>query len=223
MTTFSITRPFLIALLTSCFFFSSFLKGASTSAAPASSTIQSKENPGSLPILLGLDHVAKDLHLTSLQKTVIGGLRSDYRAAALKITQAGHATSAETAILQLKLDRLADDYNDRATAALNHSQKHRLREIERQILGGTLLTSPSEQQFLGMSDQQKKKIARLHQESEQKASVIQHQAVQGKLNYHQQIMALRKNRQHYATAMLKVLNPTQLQQWRAAQGPKLVF
>lgn len=221
MKTRTLTHYFFLALLASSFFFSSFLKAAATSPTPA--TTQSKENPGSLPILLGLDHVAKDLHLTSLQKTIIGGLRNDYRAAAQKITQARHATSAETAILQLKLDRLADDYNDRAAAVLNRSQKHRLREIERQMLGGTLLTSPSEQRFLGMNETQKQKIAQLHQASEKKAAVIQHQAVQGKLNYHQQIMALRKSRQRYAAAMLKVLNQEQLLKWRAAQGPKLVF
>lgn len=222
MTTTKITSRFLVGLLTACTLLSSLCAGSTTTSSSGVTT-ESKENPGSLPILISLDHVSKDLHLTSLQKTIIGGLRSDYRAAALKITQAEHATSAETVILQLKLDRLAAVYNDRALAVLNRSQRYRLREIERQVLGGTLLTSPSEQQFLGLSGLQKKKIAALNQDDIKKASAINLQATQGKLNYHQQIMALRKNRQQHATAMLKVLTQEQLAKWNTAQGPKLVF
>lgn len=218
-----IPRSLFVILLTAVSLFS-LLQETLTATTPSTlGTTEGRDNPGSLPILIGLDHVGKDLHLTSLQKTIIGGLRSDYRAAALKITQAEHVTSSETAILQLKLDRLAEDYNDRATAVLNRSQRHRLRQIERQILGGTLLTSPSEQQFLGLSDLQKKKIAQLQEQAERHASSIHQQANRGVLNYHQQIMALRKNRERYATAMLEVLSKEQLQKWNAAQGPKLVF
>lgn len=182
-----------------------------------------KENSGSLPVLLSLEHIGKDLHLTSLQRSVIGGLRNDYRSIAMKITEAGRAGSSSSVQLQIKLDHLDASFNERVKALLNHHQRLRLREIERQVLGGTLLTAPSEQQFLNLTEAQKEKIALLAKDANNKASIINLHAWQGKLNYHHQIMALRKNRLHYASAMLKVLTPSQLETWRSAQGAKLVF
>ena len=214
-----LTHRFFAGLLTACALLSS-LSAADSTTVPVA---PSKENPGSLPILISLEHVGHDLHLTSLQKSVVAGLRNDYRAAAMKITQAGRAASSDTVQLQMKLDHLATTFNERALAVLNPPQRLRLREIERQILGGTLLTSPSEQKFLEMTNAQKKKIAAIHQDSMKQASVINREATEGKLNYHQQIMALRKIRKQHAVAMLKVLTPAQLQTWKSAQGAKLVF
>ena len=182
-----------------------------------------KENPGSLPVLVSLEHVEKDLHLTSLQRSIIGGLRNDYRAAAMKMGEAQCRASSDAAELQRKLDRLGATYNERVIALLNSCQRRRLREIERQVLGGTMLTAPSEQQLLGMNEEQKKKIAALAHDSNKKAAAINLKANQGKLNYHRQIIALRKNRLQYAAAMLKVLTPNQLEMWKKAQGVKLVF
>lgn len=214
-----LTHRFFVGLLAAVALLSSLSAAVSTTA----SVVSSKENPGSLPILISLERVSRDLHLTSLQKSVVAGLRNDYRTAALKITQAGRGTSSDTVQLQMKLDHLAATFNERALAVLNPSQRVRLREIERQVLGGTLLTSPSEQKFLGMTDVQKKKIAAIHQDSMKQASAINHEATAGKLNYHQQIMALRKIRKQHAAAMLKVLTPAQLKTWKSAQGNKLVF
>ena len=182
-----------------------------------------KENPGSLPLLVSLEHVEKDLHLTSLQRSIIGGLHNDYRAAAMKITEAGWKASSDTARLQVELDHLGAIYNERIMALLNSRQRRRLREIERQVLGGTLLTAPSEQQLLGMSEQQKKKITALAHDANKKAAIINLKANQGKLNYHRQIIALRKNRLQHAAAMLKVLTPSQLEMWKKEQGATLVF
>ena len=197
--------------------------GSDLPTARHASPCLNKENPGSLPVLLSLEHIGKDLHLTSLQRSVIAGLRNDYRSAAMKITEACRAGSSGSVQLQLKLDHLDASFNERVKALLNHHQRRRLREIERQVLGGTLLTAPSEQQFLNLTEAQKEKIALLAKDANKKASIINLHAGQGKLNYHRQIMALRKNRLHYASAMLKVLTPSQLEIWRSAQGAKLVF
>ncbi|MFZ4115753.1 MAG: hypothetical protein ACOYK6_03395 [Chthoniobacterales bacterium] len=212
-------KRFLFALIMSGLFFSPL----SAMADPAATTVLNKDNPGSLPILVSLEHVSKDLHLTSLQRSVIAGLRSDYRTAAIKITEAGRVASSDTAQLQLRLDHLSATYNERVLNLLNPHQRRRLREIERQILGGTLLTSPSEQQFLGLTEQQKKKIALLAQDDRNKAAAINLKANQGKLNYHRQVIALRKNRLQHANAMLKVLTPEQLATWKKAQGARVVF
>jgi len=215
----TLAQRFFVGLLTGGLLFSSL----SIAASPTATIPLRKEHPGSLPILISLEHVSNDLHLTSLQKSVIAGIRSDYRAAAMKITQTERRTSSSMAQLQMKLDSLSITYNERALAVLNTRQCLRLHEIERQVLGGTLLTTPSEQQFLEMTDLQKKKIAKIQEDSNKQASGINHRATEGKLNYHQQIIELRKARQKHADAMLKVLTPEQLKTWENAQGAKLVF
>ena len=182
-----------------------------------------RENPGSLPILISLDHVSKDLHLTSLQKSVIGGLRTDYRAAAMKLMKTHHQTPAELAEAQKKLEQLSVSYNQRAMDVLTPIQRHRLREIERQVLGGILLVAPSEQKLLGLSEEQQQKIEKIHQDSYKKAMDIDLRADQGKMSYHQQILALRKNRKKHGEKMLKVLTPEQRKAWDVSQGKKLTF
>lgn len=196
---------------------------APLSVMKASSSISAKESPGSLPVLVSLERVSNDLHLTSLQKSVVTGLRSDYRAAVVKIMQKKYETLSELAQAEVALDNLKASYNHRVIAILNIAQRHRLREIERQFLGGTLLTSPSEQKFLGLNEQQKNKISTIQKDAEKKSAAINFRADQGKLNYHQQVMALHKNRQEHASKMLKILTPTQMKVWNASQGARLTF
>ena len=210
----------IVTLLMICLAAVARLSAASTCC---SSHAAAKENLGSLPVLISLEHISNDLHLTSLQKSVVAGLRSDYRTAALKITQTKYATSSEIAQAQVSLENLTASYNHRVVTILNAAQRRRLREIERQVLGGTLLTSPSEQKLLGLSDTQKSKIAVIQKDAQAKAAAINLRAGQGKLSYHEQVMALHKNREQHATSMLKVLTPTQLKTWKAAQGAKLTF
>lgn len=214
----SLTSRLVVALL---LFTVALFYGATSASAQVSVPI--RENPGSLPILISLDHVSKDLHLTSLQKSVIAGLRNDYRVAAMKLMKMHHQTPAELAQAQKKLEQLSVSYNQRAMNVLTPVQQHRLREIERQILGGTLLVAPSEQKFLGLTDEQKQKIEKIHQDSYSKAMNIDLRADQGKINYHQQILALRKNRKNHGAKMLKVLTPEQRKVWEQSQGTKLVF
>jgi len=192
-------------------------------SAPKQDAMPVRENPGSLPILISLDHVSKDLHLTSLQKSVIAGLRSDYRAAAMKLMKTPHQTPAELAQAQKKLEQLSVSYNQRAMDVLTPVQRHRLREVERQVLGGALLIAPSEQKLLGLSEEQKQKIEKIHQDSYSKAMDIDLRADQGKMSYHQQILALRKNRKAHGAKMLKVLTPEQRKAWEVSQGQKLSF
>lgn len=195
---------------------------AATSA-PKQAVMPVRENPGSLPILISLDHVSKDLKLTSLQKSVIAGLRSDYRAAAMKLMKMHHQTPAELAQAQKKLEQLSVLYNQRALDVLTPPQRRRLRQIERQVLGGALLVAPSEQKLLGLSDEQQQKIEKIHQDSYKKAMEIDLRADQGKMSYHQQILALRKNRKQHGAKMLKVLTREQRKMWEQLQGERLVF
>ncbi len=201
----------------------SFLPAHAETAPSSQPAMLARENPGSLPILISLDHVSKDLQLTSLQKSIIAGLRSDYRAAAIKLMKTPHQNPAQLAEAQKKLEQLSISYNHRAIDVLKPIQRRRLREIERQILGGTLLIAPSEQKLLGLSDTQKQKIEAIHQDAYQKAMDIDLRADQGKMNYHQQILALRKNRKQHGAKMLKVLTREQLKVWQEQQGEKLVF
>ncbi len=204
-------------------FLSFTLASHAATSAPKQAATPVRENPGSLPILISLDHVSQDLHLTSLQKSIIAGLRSDYRTAAMKLMKAPHQTPLQIADAQKKLEALSVSYNQRAMDVLTPIQRHRLREIERQILGGTLLIAPSEQKLLGLSEEQKQKIEKIHQDSYRKAMNIDLRADQGKMNYHQQILALRNNRKKHGAAMARVLTPAQRTMWEQLQGKKVVF
>jgi len=214
----SLTPRLIVALL-------SFALVVSHAAASVSNqtSVPVRENPGSLPILISLDHVGQDLHLTSLQKSVIAGLRSDYRAAAMKLMRAAHQSPADIAQNQKKLEQLSVSYNQRAMDVLRPVQRHRLREIERQILGGTLLVAPSEQKLLGLNEKQKQKIEKIHHDAYQKAMAIDLRADEGKMSYHQQIVELRKNRKRHGAKMLRVLTREQRKVWEEQKGKKLIF
>lgn len=214
----SLTNRLVIALV-----IFTFVASYGANVVPQQKATPIRENPGSLPILISLDHVSQDLHLTSLQKSVIVGLRSDYRTAAMKLMRTPHQTPAQIADAQKKLEQLSVSFNQRAIDVLTPSQRHRLREVERQVLGGTLLVAPSEQKLLGLSQEQQQKIEKIHQDSYQKAMDIDLRADQGKMNYHRQILALRRNRKNHGAKMLRVLTPAQRKMWEEQKGKKLVF
>ncbi len=181
-----------------------------------------RDHPGSLPLLVSLENVSRDLHLTSLQRSILASLRSDYHAAAMKIIEEEKKASSHALLFQHQLDQLSATYNERLLNLLNPKQRRRLREIERQVLGGTILVSPQEQQLLGLSQSQLQKIETLAQDDRHVAVIITTKSQEGKLTYHDQVMALRKNRLQHAKAMEKILTKEQRIIWKRAQGERLL-
>jgi hypothetical protein len=189
--------------------------------APFLSAKNSPDSPASVPVLLGLDPVREDLKLSSLQCALLDSLRSEYKARARQITAIGMADQDAALRANWDLKDLRNQFNQRALDVLTASQQDRLRQIERQMLGGRLLTSVSEQKLLGLTPQQQLSLAILEKSDQANASVIMGQFTSGKISSFRKDIELHRNQQAISRQMLAVLTPKQKKQWEILTGQKL--
>jgi len=179
------------------------------------------DSPASIPVLLGLDPVRQDLHLSSLQCALLDSLRSEYKTRASQITAIGMADQDAALRANWDLKDLRKQFNTRALNVLNSSQQDRLRQIERQMLGGNLLTSESEQKLLGLTPQQQADLALLDKSSLAHASAITAQFNRGKISNFRKDTQLHRLQQDTSNKMLSILTPKQKKQWEVLSGQKL--
>ena len=189
--------------------------------APAAvGTAVSTDHPGSIPVLLGLDPVRADLKLSSLQCSLLDSLRSEYKKSARNITAMG-ADDADGALRsEWDLRSLTKNYNRRALAVLSSTQQDRLRQIERQMLGGNLLSSPAEQKLLGLTVEQQQSLAAIQKQSAAKASSINARCAAGQLSSFWKWNNLHRLQSQTSSQMLSVLTPGQKKQWLVLSGQK---
>ena len=181
----------------------------------------SSESPASVPVLLGLDPVRQDLHLSSLQCALLDSLRSEYKSRSRQITAIGMADREAALRSDWDLQNLRNNYNKRALAVLSPSQQDRLRQIERQMLGGSLLTSPTEQRLLGLSASQQKSISAISASDRSNASAINALFNSGIISPFERDIRLHRNQRQTSRQMLAVLNPDQRKHWLVLSGQKL--
>ncbi|MEI6322257.1 MAG: hypothetical protein WCP60_04040 [bacterium] len=179
------------------------------------------DSPASVPVLLGLEPVRADLKLSSLQCALLDSLRSEYKKRAHQITAIGMADQDAALRANWDLQDLRRQFNSRAIDVLSPSQQDRLRQIERQMLGGTLLTSVSEQKLLGLSPQQQASLAVIEKNNQSTASAITTQFNNGKISNFSKDINLHRNQQNSSKKMLAVLTPKQKKQWEILSGQKL--
>jgi len=175
----------------------------------------------SVPVLLGLDPVRQDLKLSSLQCALLDSLRSEYKTQARKITAIGMADQDAALRADWDLKKLRNQFNQRALDVLSPSQQDRLRQIERQMLGGRLLTSVSEQKLLGLTPSQQQSLAILDKGDQAKASVIMGQFSSGKISSFRKDIELHQLQQNTSKKMLSLLTPEQKKHWEILSGQKL--
>lgn len=202
------------------------LSGCSTTGQPQSGTASSMsgggdDHPASVPVLLGLDPVRQDLQLSSLQCALLDSLRSEYKTQARQITAIGMADQDAALRANWDLKKLRKQFNQRALAVLSPSQQDRLRQIERQMLGGRLLTSVSEQKLLGLTPQQQQSLAILDKGDQAKASAIMGQFSSGKISSFAKDIQLHQLQRATSKKMLATLTPKQKKQWEILSGQKL--
>jgi hypothetical protein len=101
---------------------------------------------------------------------------------------------------------------------LNAKQASRLAEIERQVLGGCMLLSPEVQRQLGLTPAQKTQIAKLYAQSQTYASKVNGWFEDGEVSHYERLLYLREDRQSRGAAMLKLLDPAQLEKFHAMEG-----
>lgn len=197
------------------------LTACSTTGQSQSSASAGGDHPGSIPVLLGLDPVRQDLKLSSLQCALLDSLRSEYKSRSRQITAIGMADQDASLRASWDLRSLRKQYNQRSLAVLNPSQLDRLRQIERQMLGGNLLTSPSEQKLLGLSASQQQQLASIAQSGTAKATALNAQATTGKLSPFWSDIKRRQIQSGTSRQMLSVLTPKQKKQWLVLSGQKM--
>jgi hypothetical protein len=179
------------------------------------------ESPSSMPVLLGLEPVRKDLKLSSLQEALLDSLRAEYKAKVGVTASAGllDPKIASKCEADLKVWRVA--YNKRALRILSSAQQSRLRQIERQMLKGYFLNSPSEQKLLGFTPEQTKKAADIARYDRQQASRIMTDFHAGKISPFKKDIELHRLQSTTARSMMHLLTPEQQKQYLGLTGPKL--
>jgi hypothetical protein len=200
-------------LLLSVLLASASMVGAKTSA--------TTDSPASVPVLLGLEPVRQDLKLSSLQCALLDSLRAEYKAKVGVVASAGLLDSKLAPKASADLDAYRASYNRRALNILNPGQQQRLRQIERQMLGASLLTSTSEQKVLGLDDRQICKIGEIHAYDQTKAASIMKRFHEGRINSFRKDLDLRRLQKRIGRSIYATLTPDQRKQWLGLTGPKL--
>ena len=196
------------------------LASASMVGAKTSATA-STDSPASVPVLLGLEPVRQDLKLSSLQCALLDSLRAEYKAKVGVVASAGLLDSKLAPKASADLDAYRASYNRRALNVLNPAQQQRLRQIERQMLGASLLTSASEQKLLGLDDRQIRKIGEIHAYDQTKAASIMKRFHEGRINSFRKDLDLRRLQKSVGRSIYAILTPDQRKQWLGLTGPKL--
>jgi len=179
------------------------------------------DSPASVPVLLGLEPVRQDLKLSSLQCALLDSLRAEYKAKVGVVAAVGLADKKATPKAAADLDSFRATYNRRALDVLNSGQQQRLRQIERQMLGPVILTSPSEQKLLGITPKQQQKLVDIHRYDQTKAAEIMSNYHAGKISSFRKDLELRRLQKTTGRSIYAQLNAEQKKQWLGLTGPKL--
>jgi len=181
------------------------------------------DHPGSVPVLLGLDPVRQDLSLTPAQCGLLDALLADYKGQAKNLVELGNADMDSSLRSSWDLRSLRKQFNGRALAVLSPEQLARFRQVERQMLGGQLLTSPTEQKLLGLSPAQQSQLASLEKDDQSRTAAIMVKAQNGQLSPYWKAVKLRENSRQTSGRMLSVLTPEQKKNWLVLSGRKNGF
>jgi hypothetical protein len=179
------------------------------------------EHPGSVPVLLGLDSVRSELGLSKSQCARLDRIRSDFKAAAHRITAHPPATPAEKAAANAAVKALIARYNEKAVAVLTPAQHARLVQIERQTLGGLMLFLPGEQKLLGLTAGQMAAIGKIRSDGEAFASRVTSSFERGAITLQERLTTLKNSRRKQADNCLRTLTPAQRKTFQSLQGEKL--
>lgn len=177
------------------------------------------ETPSSLPVLLGLEPVRKDLKLSSLQEALLDSLRAEYKAKVGVTAAAGLLDPKIAPRCQADLNAWRISYNKRALRVLNPAQQVRLRQIERNLLQGYFLNSPSEQKLLGFTPEQTRKAADIARYDRQQAASIMKNFHDGTISPFRRDIQLHRLQHAVGRSMLHLLTPEQETRYLGLKGP----
>jgi hypothetical protein len=175
-------------------------------------------HPGSVPILLGLDSVKKELGLTKIQCGKLDAIRADFKADARSITARPPSTPLEKQAANSTVKALIAKYNERAVSVLTPPQHERLVQVERQTLGGMMLFLPGEQEQLGLTAGQISALGKIRADGEVFASRVTRSFEEGDITLPERLATLRNYRVKQAAKCLRVLSPAQRKTFQSLRG-----
>jgi Spy/CpxP family protein refolding chaperone len=181
------------------------------------------ESPASLAVLLGLPGVRQELAITPVQAGLLDAIQASYKARAKQITAIGMAEEDAAMRANWDLKSLRKQCNARAMDLLTPSQQDRLLQIQRQMLGGSLLSSPSEQKILGLSDAQRRTLATLAAAQQSEVNAVNAKSQTGLFAGYDKASELRRIQSETSKSMMAVLTPEQKKEWKILSGKKSGF
>jgi len=171
-------------------------------------------------VLLGLDGVRQELGITPAQCGLLDSLQADYKKQAKNIMAIGQADQDAALRADWDIRSLRKQYNARSLSVLTADQQQRLMEIQRQMFGGSLLSSVAEQKLLGLSTQQQQQLSAFGSSSQAQATSINAQAQAGQISAFRRGIELRRIQRQTSDQMMAVLTPDQKKQWKILSGQK---
>ncbi len=178
------------------------------------------DSPASLAVLLGLDGVRQELGITPAQCGLLDALQADYKKQAKNIMAIGQADQDAALRADWDIRSLRKQYNSRSLSVLTADQQQRLMELQRQMLGGSLLSSVAEQKLLGLSPQQRQQLAALASSSQAQATSVNAQAQARQISDFRKGIELRRIQRQTSDQMMALLTPDQKKQWKILSGQK---
>ena len=174
------------------------------------------ETLGSSVLLLGIENVRDELKLTSAQRRNLDTLRSSYRKAA------ANSAANRTPAAKAQLAAATKTFDEKALAVLTTEQRQKLGTLLHQIHGSWMLTSPTVQKQLGLTEKQVSAINRRQIQLEVFTDKTNALAYQGKITNQQRVLRLRNYRLKQSESMEKLLTAKQRQTLRAIQKGECV-
>ena len=197
---------------------------AITIASASAGNITNTSTPDSIsymPVLLNQPEIHKDLKISTAQDTRIDMIRAECRAKVGVLSAEGLLDPALSPVALKTLPSYQASCNRRVLAVLNPAQRARFRQIERQFHGGLFLLSPSEQNLLKLTPDQRQKTAEIRSIDAAKAAEVQKAFLAGKKSQLRRDVDLHQIRRTTARSLLHLLTPEQQREWLASLGAPL--
>jgi len=178
----------------------------------------SSGHPGSVPVLLGLDSVRKDLGLSKSQCVKLDAIRARFKNDARLVTERAPSSPVEKKAANVTVGSLLEKYNTEALEVLTPAQQKRLVQIEHQMLGGLMLFQADYQKHLALTPAQMSAVGKIQTDLEAFANRITSSFERGEVGLQERLDALRKYRIEQSKKALRVLTPAQRESFENMQG-----
>lgn len=191
------------------------------SSAPLRASTRATDYPGAVSILLGVDKVQEDLHLSDKQKNRLATLREELKEKSRALTDKANKESMPKIESEKELYSLIDTNNDQSLAVLSPAQIIRFNQLQNQALGYSMLVSPKIQSALQLSVKQSIAIEALRVKGLKFVAETNKNFLNGKISYEKRMELLRNYRLDQAESMKDILTPDQRKIFAELSGAPL--